>query len=75
MEGLSKFRLELGSDESTSIVGKKVEIYFQWLMPLFPYQNHTPPQQARALLCTFPEPLISKENVVISEFMIESDWS
>ena len=44
-------------------------------MPLFPYQNHTPPQQARALLCTFPEPLISKENVVISEFMIESDWS
>lgn len=75
MEGLSKFRLELHSEESTSIVGKKVEIYFQWLVPLFPYQNHNPPQRARTLLCTLPEPLILKENVVISEFMIESDWS
>ena len=44
-------------------------------MSLFPYQNHTPPQRARALLYTLPEPLISKENVVISEFMIESGWS
>ena len=44
-------------------------------MSLFPYQNHTPPQRARALLYTLPEPLVSKENVVISEFMIESGWS
>lgn len=29
MEGLSEVRLELDSEESKSIVGKKVEIYFQ----------------------------------------------
>ena len=43
--GLSKVRLELDSEESKSIVGKKVEIYFQWLM--------TPPPLSES----FPSPV------------------